>query len=75
MLPELDLPELDLCYADPAQSRIAVREELDDLDHDLPEVWRVTIVLKPHNAEIQWLPQKRCSTTMLLDAPKGVVLR
>ena len=38
MLPELDLPELDLCYADPAQSRIAVREELDDLDHDLPEV-------------------------------------
>ena len=32
-------PELDLYYADPAQPLVTAGEELDDLNHDLPEVW------------------------------------
>ena len=28
-------------YADPAQPLINAREELDGLDHDLPEVWSI----------------------------------
>ena len=33
------LPGLDLYYADPAQPLTTAREELDDLDHDLFDVW------------------------------------
>ena len=32
-------PGFDLYYEDPAQPLINAREELDRLDHDLPEVW------------------------------------
>ena len=34
-------PGFDLYYTDPAQPLIYAREELDGLDHDLPEVWSI----------------------------------
>ena len=36
-------PGLDLCYVDPAQLLTKAGEELNDVDHDLSEVWTVTV--------------------------------
>ena len=34
-------PRLDLYYADPEQPLTTAGEELDDVNHDLPEVWTI----------------------------------
>ena len=58
-------PGLDLYYADPAQPLTAADEELDDLGHDLPEVWNI-LVRKPSETKMLNLGNARSLTPLLL---------